>query len=160
MVRKSSDRTIYTICRWACVVISRLRHYILQCMDTITGFSCASCPFLFTSPERIIRKGCALLLANVSDLLICEFCPMHYTVAFWHYSPPVKLYCWIFDTCRVWHGTPSFLLVLKTMFRILDMVYRLHFSCWILTPSTGIFLLTLFCHKHFTLYPDGISAFP
>lgn len=31
----------------------------------------------FTSSERIIRKWCALLKANISDLLICEFCPIH-----------------------------------------------------------------------------------
>lgn len=106
--QKISDRTIYTICRWACIVIDCLRHYVLQCMDTITGFSCASCPVLFTSPERIIRKWCALLRANVSDLLIYEFCPMHYTVAFWHYFPPVKLHYWIFDTVRHDTARPLF----------------------------------------------------
>lgn len=87
----------------------------------------------FTSSERIIRKWCALLKANISDLLICEFCPMHYTVAFWHYFPPVKSHYWIFDTCQAWHGTPAFLSILKTMFRF-----------WTLTPSTGFFYWLFF----------------
>lgn len=37
---------------------------------------------------------------------------------------------------------------------------RINTKKWILTPSTGIFLLTLFCHRRFTLYPDSISASP
>lgn len=118
--QKISDRTIYTICRWACIVIGCLRHYVLQCMDTITGFSCASCPVLFTSPERIIRKWCALLRANVSDLLIYVVTVLiRLYSGILTYALPVKLHYWIFDTCQAWHGTPAFLSILKTMFRIL-----------------------------------------